>query len=202
MTLGVGILSHERRASVLRIVAAVRELGAEPVTLVVADDGLADGTADACRADGVRVIAGERRGPAWNRNRALWHLLSSGCEAIVLIEDDLVPVRAGWDREWAHGAERWGVVSYAPGDRAHVKTREGGAGTAEDPVRSPEEHGRRTGRQPGGDRGGGLPRLALSRLRLGARGVGGPRAAGGVRRGAPRASAAAQDPDAVHRRRP
>ena len=63
MTLGVGILSHERRASVLRIVAAVRELGAEPVTLVVADDGSGDGTAEAGRAEGVRVIAGERRGP-------------------------------------------------------------------------------------------------------------------------------------------
>jgi hypothetical protein len=132
MTLGVGIISHQRRASVLRIVAAVRELTAAPTTLVVADDGSSDGTADACRAVGVRVVEGERRGPAWNRNRALWHLLAAGCETIVLLEDDLIPVVVGWDGDWTAAVERWGVVSYA----LPTAATEGGDGTPEDPVRS------------------------------------------------------------------
>ncbi|HEU4754073.1 MAG TPA: glycosyltransferase, partial [Armatimonadota bacterium] len=131
--LGIGIITYNRLASLQRLVAGLRQYTSLPVELVVADDGSTDGTAAWCRSEGIRVVRGDNRGVAWNKNRALaWLLEWSDCDPIALLEDDARVWEPGWQEEWVRAAAVWGHVNWShhPPERSL-----GGCGTPEDPFR-------------------------------------------------------------------
>ncbi len=131
--LGIAVTTFNRRALVMALVAALRELTLTPFELVVCDDGSTDGTAEVLRAAGVRVIAGGNKGIAWNKNRGLYYLLHvADCDVVLLLDDDIEPVAPGWEREWIEAVERHGHVNHVhPAYRHSVAA---GLGSAEDPV--------------------------------------------------------------------
>jgi glycosyltransferase involved in cell wall biosynthesis len=135
-SLGIGIVTYNRREILSATIDQVRGFTRQPNTaLVVADDGSSDGTLAMLRDKQVPVVTGVNMGIAWNKNRALFllaHML--GCETVILLEDDTRPTRAGWEAEWMKATRRWGHANLA-GDwmREHFLS---GTGTADDPVRS------------------------------------------------------------------
>jgi glycosyltransferase involved in cell wall biosynthesis len=133
--LGIGVVTYNRRALVAETVARVLAHTVHPFSLVVADDGSDDGTAEAERARGVIVASGSNMGIAWNKNRALFYLMALvRCDVAVLLEDDSFPDTDGWEREWIEGAQRWGHTNIAGG--WFQDSFLSGAGTADDPFRS------------------------------------------------------------------
>jgi hypothetical protein len=126
--LGIGIITRNRLATLQRCVAQIVRHTCVPHTLVVADDGSTDGTEAWARGAGIPVVAGPRRGCAWNKNRALSFLQThTDCDAMLLFEDDTWPVGAGWDAVWTAAARRWQHVNYCYGYSP------AGGGTADDP---------------------------------------------------------------------
>jgi glycosyltransferase involved in cell wall biosynthesis len=131
--LGLGIITYNRLAALQGCVESVRRCTTTPYRLVIADDGGDDGSSQWAREQGLIVIAGQRRGVAWNKNRALYALMEeTACDPILLLEDDCWPVETSWERAWIEAGERWGHVNSAPPDELVVA----GAGTPLDPCRS------------------------------------------------------------------
>ncbi|MDE8345865.1 MAG: glycosyltransferase family 2 protein [Acidocella sp.] len=113
-TFGIAITTFNRRDMVCNLVRAISALTTTPYELVVCDDGGTDGTAQLLADLGVRVISGENRGVAWNKNRGLCYLMHlTSCEVILLLDDDMMPVLPGWEHEWIAAAQRFGHVNYA-----------------------------------------------------------------------------------------
>jgi hypothetical protein len=131
--LGLGLVTCNRRESLETLVRALRTFTRTPVEVVVADDGSTDDTVAWCRAEGLRVVSGENRGVAWNKNRALAYLLEwTDCDPIALLEDDARMWEVGWEEDWVRATWVWGHVnwSHQPPERAAA-----GRGTPEDPWR-------------------------------------------------------------------
>jgi glycosyltransferase involved in cell wall biosynthesis len=135
-SVGIGIITYNRKDLVAGTIDRVRKLTGQPdALLVVADDGSTDGTLAMLRQMRVPVVTGSNMGAAWNKNRALFmlsHLL--GCETVILLEDDTQPDEAGWEAGWMEAVRRWGHVNYA-GEwlREHFLS---GSGSVNDPVLS------------------------------------------------------------------
>jgi glycosyltransferase involved in cell wall biosynthesis len=132
--LGIGIATFDRRDRLARLVGGLAEHTRSEHRLVVADDGSTDGTVQWCRENGLTVVSGRNRGVARNKNRALFALSALGCDPLILLEDDLVPTRPGWEREWIRATGRWHHLGYR-----HPKIAKhdlSGSGTAEDPILS------------------------------------------------------------------
>jgi hypothetical protein len=99
----------------------------------VADDGSSDGTVAMLRQDDVPVVTGVNMGVAWNKNRALYLLAQVlRSEVVILLEDDTMPSRIGWEDDWIEAGTRWGHVNYAG---SWLPNRiVSGSGTAADPI--------------------------------------------------------------------
>jgi GT2 family glycosyltransferase len=139
MTLGIAIITYERRSLLEALIASLDELTTSPYELVVADDGSGDGTVQWCRAHGLRVVSGANRGIAWNKNRGLFALAALGCDPVLLLEDDAYPVVRGWERDWIEGTRAWHHMAYHhPKAARHTVS---GAGTPADPFVSPAASG-------------------------------------------------------------
>ena len=111
--LGIAITTYNSCDLVVRQVQELRRLTVADFDLVVADDGSTDGTVATLRELGVRVITGQNRGVAWNKNRGLFYLLNKTvCDIIFLLDDDLFPTESGWEKEWIEATERFGHVNY------------------------------------------------------------------------------------------
>lgn len=110
--IGIGIITYNRRADAMRTYEAVTAMTAGPHTVVVADDGSQDGTAEAFRAIGVPCITGANRRIAWNKNRALYYLYEvARCDVMLLLEDDCFPTAPGWERAWINPTLAFGHVN-------------------------------------------------------------------------------------------
>jgi glycosyltransferase involved in cell wall biosynthesis len=126
--LGIGVITYNRAAVLRRCVAQIERHTQVPYELVIADDGSTDDTVSWARGAGITTITGPRRGCAWNKNRALYFLAArTGCDVLVLLEDDTWPVAGGWDAVWIAAAQRWHHVNYCYGYSP------AGSGTANDP---------------------------------------------------------------------
>jgi glycosyltransferase involved in cell wall biosynthesis len=131
--LGIAIISYNRLTALQGGVEAVQRCTTMPYQLVIADDGSDDGSVAWAREQGLRVITGQHRGTAWNRNRAIYHLLErSTCDPILLLDDDCWPDVAGWEHAWVAAATRWGHVCLT---FLGPKPDPSGLGTPEDPYR-------------------------------------------------------------------
>lgn len=130
--LGIAITTYNRKAVIQQLLDALATATTGGYELVVCDDGSTDGTVDALRRRGVRVIAGSNRGVAWNKNRGLYFLLAhTTCEVILLLDDDVLPACVGWEQEWMAAALRLGHVNLAHPDLPDAVL--GGGCTADDP---------------------------------------------------------------------
>jgi glycosyltransferase involved in cell wall biosynthesis len=137
--IGIGIITYRRLAHLRECVAGVLRHTTSPFYLVIADDGSDDGTLEWCQASGLHVVRGSNRGVCWNKNRALYHLQAHGCDPILLLEDDCVPVADGWEEPWRTATAHYGHLGYA-----HPKLDPwiiSGTGTPEDPILNPKATG-------------------------------------------------------------
>ncbi len=133
LRVGIGIITYNRRYIARATVERVLTHSDPDCEIVVADDGSTDGTAEHLRAAGVPLITGRNMGVAWNKNRALFHLIAvRGCDVAILLEDDARPTKDRWEAEWAACAQRYGHVNYAGAWLAHSFLH--GSGTAADPI--------------------------------------------------------------------
>lgn len=137
-TLGIAIVTYERRSLLEQLVAGVTKLTSSDHELVVAVDGSRDGSAEWCREGGLRVVSGVRQGVAWNKNRALFALAKLGCDPLVLLEDDALPAVHGWERDWIEGTRAWHHLACDPKVLRHAVS---GKGTPADPYVSPAATG-------------------------------------------------------------
>jgi GT2 family glycosyltransferase len=135
---GIAIITYERRSLLERLATNVAELTEGPHELVVADDGSRDGSAEWCLQRGLRVVSGAHVGVAWNKNRALFALAAQGCDPLILLEDDALPVVHGWERDWVEGTRRWHHLACDPKVLRHAVS---GTGTPDDPYVSPAATG-------------------------------------------------------------
>jgi hypothetical protein len=133
---GIGIATYNRRDLLQENITRVRQhTRYANLELIVADDGSSDGTLEMLRQRDVPVVTGVNMGVAWNKNRALYLLAQvRRCEVVILLEDDTMPDRAGWEQDWIDAGRRWGHVNLA----GHwlTKSFRHGAGTSEDPIMS------------------------------------------------------------------
>jgi hypothetical protein len=133
--LGIGIITHKRLAALQGCVEAVQRYTTSPYGLVIADDGSDDGSVEWAREQGLVVITGQRGWCAWNKNRALYHLMErTDCDPILLLEDDCWPVEPGWEQAWIEAAEQWGHVNFQYWTPDPEKVS--GSGSPEEPYRS------------------------------------------------------------------
>jgi hypothetical protein len=115
--LGIAITTYNRRDMLLAQIDALRALTGRPFELVVCDDGSSDGTVAAVRDRGIVVLGGVHRGIAWNKNRGLFYLREIvGSDVILLLDDDMLPLREMWQREWIEAVGRHGHINYLPRD--------------------------------------------------------------------------------------
>ncbi len=111
--LGIAISTFNRRPMLLGLIDALQAQTSRDFDLVVCDDGSTDNTVAALRARGVPVIAGANRGIAWNKNRGLFYLREIlGCDVILLLDDDVLPVRQGWERDWIAAVRKFGHINF------------------------------------------------------------------------------------------
>ncbi len=133
--LGIAVVTYRRPEHLRRLLAAISGLTESSHHLVVAEDGGEDEAVEWCRAQGHTVITGPRRGVAHNKNRGLFALAALGCDPLLLLEDDVLPVEQGWERDWIEGTRRWQHLAYH--HPKVVKHAVGGAGTPGDPFVNP-----------------------------------------------------------------
>lgn len=134
--LGIAVITYRRRASFELLIDTLQEHTTTPYELVVADDGSEDGIVDWCTARGIRIVTGENRGVAWNKNRAIFPLEMAGCDPILIIEDDVHPGVTGWERDWVDATGLWHHVAYEH-PRVADQTMSG-TGTPDDPFVNPK----------------------------------------------------------------
>lgn len=99
--IGIAITTHNRRDVLARILPSVRPTTPPDAYHVVAWDGptvddiqwMTEWRSQVYDFD---VVYGDRAGVAANRNRAVRCMLEAGCEWLVLLEDDVMPLRRGW----------------------------------------------------------------------------------------------------------
>ncbi len=132
LRLGIAITTFNRRNTVVDLVHRIRQLTTDAFDLVICDDGSTDNTVDALRNAGETVIAGFNRGIAWNKNRGLFYLLNVvRSDIILLIDDDILPTKLGWQQEWVTATWAYGHINNAP--VAFRDSLIGGSCTAADP---------------------------------------------------------------------
>lgn len=122
-SLGIAITTYNRSTLVADLVDRIRRYTTTPIRLIICDDGSSDNTVDSMRSRGEAVITGRNRGIAWNKNRGIWYLTQiAHVDNIILLDDDVAPVRPGWEREWIAATNIHGHVNFAlPEYMGHVK---------------------------------------------------------------------------------
>lgn len=135
MKVGIGITTMNRRGHVLAAIQGIKDTS-KPDVICVSDDGSEDLTPSYVREahPDVLLLVNKNGGIARNKNRLLFRLfVIERCEVVILMEDDVCPVEAGWLEEYTRLSEIEGHTNL----RFHwMDGLEGGKGTSEDPYLS------------------------------------------------------------------
>lgn len=112
---GVAVITYKRADWLDKCLSAIKSNTPGPYDLIVVCDSDEDAeTMAVCEKHGVEGIFAPNRGVVWNKNRALFHFMSqTGCDPIILLEDDSYPMEPGWLDQWAEAARRWHHVNYS-----------------------------------------------------------------------------------------
>lgn len=137
--IGIGIVTYNRLEYLQNLINRITKYTTIPYYLVVADDGSNDGTVEWCHSKKIPIVSGANRGVAWNKNRALFHLMEkTDAEIILIVEDDCWPADKYWAQSWGHCTREFHHVNYAhPGisDNSNLPVLSG-RGTYKDPYLS------------------------------------------------------------------
>jgi glycosyltransferase involved in cell wall biosynthesis len=114
LKVGVAIITYNRLDLLQKNVEQISNYTQSGITLVVADDGSTDGTAQWCADQKIACSHVDNSGVVANKNRALYYLHEvEKCDVSILLEDDCYPVESGWEKSWALSALVWGHVNFA-----------------------------------------------------------------------------------------
>lgn len=96
--IGIAVTTHARRDLLARILPSIAPTVPPDAEVIVAWDGPTDEDVAWVlhNAREFDFVWGDRAGVAANRNRAVRCLLEAGCEWLVFLEDDVMPLRRGW----------------------------------------------------------------------------------------------------------
>ena len=112
--IGIGIVTYNRAQFAERAYINVAEHTKLEHEVVVVDDGSKDDTVRLLEKLSAKVIVGNNMGVCWNKNRALFYLHERmKCDVIILLEDDTLPTKTGWEQMWVEASLRYGHIGYA-----------------------------------------------------------------------------------------
>ena len=131
--MGIGIITYRRPMMLKGCLARIAALTRQPYSLVVAEDGGEDSSYSLCQQLNITTVTGKNRGVSWNKNRALYTLISAGADPVLLLEDDCWPNKSGWEDDWIKSATLWQHVNYTLSQNWPSDWCRGGRGTAEHP---------------------------------------------------------------------
>ena len=113
--IGIAITTYNRIDSLSEQIDLIKKLSALDVEIIVCDDGSSDGTEKTLLDKNILRIGGNNKGIAWNKNRGLFYLFNyANVDAVILMDDDVMPQIYGWDIEWFEGAIKYGHINYIP----------------------------------------------------------------------------------------
>ncbi len=133
---GLVVVTYQRPDRVTALTDAIASRTRSPYRLVIADDGTGPELIEQLRARGHLTVTGANRGVAWNKNRGLFAAAGLGCDPILVLEDDVLPVRDGWDADWIEGTARWDHLAFMHPKVSEQSLR--GTGTPGDPYLNPK----------------------------------------------------------------
>ena len=111
---GIGVTTYNRAKLLTQVVREIKRRTRTPYDLIVCDDGSSDSTVEALREAEVPFISAQNMGIAWNKNRALYYLrVIRRCDVVILLEDDTIPDRDGWEVDWILAILLFGHVNFA-----------------------------------------------------------------------------------------
>ncbi len=114
LSVGIGVITYNRRDYLAKTVDAIRKFTHGDYQLIVADDGSQDDTVAWCEQNGVPHTRCKNKGVVRNKNRALYHLNDvKNVDVLILLEDDCRPNEENWQKEWVIAALLWGHINYA-----------------------------------------------------------------------------------------
>lgn len=127
-SLGIGVITRNRRDCALTVIAAIEEHTTTAYNLVAGVDHSDDDTAAVLTTRGYTVVEPAGRGIPANRNAVLAALY--GHDVVILIEDDHRPVATGWERPYIDVVTRTPVqVCFGLGSQHGPLTTRDYAGT-------------------------------------------------------------------------
>lgn len=113
MKVGIGITTMNRMGHILATIQGIKDTS-NPDIICVSDDGSEDDTPSFVRAahPDVLVLGNKNGGIARNKNRLLFRLfVIERCDVVLLMEDDVRPIEAGWLEEYSELADEAGHVN-------------------------------------------------------------------------------------------
>jgi glycosyltransferase involved in cell wall biosynthesis len=136
VSLGIAVCAYNRAASVAELLTSLKKFTTREFHLVICEDGGSDDTVRMFSALGIPVVTGRNRGVAWNKNRGLyWLTEQTDSTHILVIEDDMIATKKGWEANWIAALDKWSHINWANAeylvqypDRAVT-----GSGSVEDP---------------------------------------------------------------------
>lgn len=135
MKVGIGITTMNRRDHVLATIQGVKDTS-NPDIICVSDDGSEDLTPSYVREvhPDVLLLANKNGGIARNKNRLLFRLfVIERCDVVLLMEDDVRPIEAGWLEAYSYFAYKNGHVNLR---FSWMEGLKGGQGILNDPYLS------------------------------------------------------------------
>lgn len=139
LSIGIGIVTYNRPAALVRSIQHVIQHTKRPFQLVVADDGSTDETSAAVAPfrGQLSYLKCQNRGVNFNKNRLLYYFARIRlCDVIIILEDDAFPNADGWEEKWIAGVQKWGHINNAGQWFASHFTA--GAGSLEAPYLCPD----------------------------------------------------------------
>jgi glycosyltransferase involved in cell wall biosynthesis len=109
---GFRVITYNRCDALIKCVESICSNISAPFDLIIADDGSNDLTKKTCQQRGWPIIGKENRGIAWNKNRALYSLMSlSLADYIFLIEDDCILTEPNFLGTWLTALDLFGHIN-------------------------------------------------------------------------------------------
>ncbi|MBS1055080.1 glycosyltransferase family 2 protein [Gluconobacter kondonii] len=113
---GIAITTYNRSNFIERSIDAFKDKSFFDFDIIISDDGSLDDTVEILKNhSGIHWLSGKNKGIAWNKNRCLFYssaILSN--DITILIEDDVLPKKFGWDIEWVLSTIMYGHINFNP----------------------------------------------------------------------------------------
>lgn len=113
---GLAITTYNRANFIEKNIEYFKEKSFFDFDVIISDDGSSDNTPEILEnSNNIYWLSSKNKGIAWNKNRCLFYssaILSN--DITLLVEDDVVPNKFGWDIEWILSTIMYGHINYNP----------------------------------------------------------------------------------------